>query len=252
MDYGTSWHLLCGSMQWQTFHTVPLFQRCPYASSIKPHCLHIPPASLPPLGFDLPLNSSASCCAGREDFDVRMLGSGRPFVLEIINARAAVPPQSIFGAMQAALQQVLLLRHQQYANHAVPIAAPVLCLCAALSSGSALLHMPSSTKHCFQFASEQKNGRHTQFQVPLPSLCEPLCCNVQEDHGVQVQALQSVPRSICTLLKVSLLAPVSECFLNVPLESLYISPTDVLCSVSNSCSHCTLSAQCICSSHTVT
>lgn len=37
-----------------------------------------------------------------------MLGSGRPFVLEVINARAAVPPQSVFEAMQAALQQVLL------------------------------------------------------------------------------------------------------------------------------------------------
>ena len=45
-------------------------------------------------------------CAGREDFDVRMLGTGRPFVLEIINARAAVPPQCTFDAMQAALQQV--------------------------------------------------------------------------------------------------------------------------------------------------
>ncbi len=44
--------------------------------------------------------------AGREDFDVRMLGSGRPFVLEVINARAAVPPQSSFDAMQAALEQV--------------------------------------------------------------------------------------------------------------------------------------------------
>ncbi|DBA95399.1 TPA: hypothetical protein ACH3X3_013275 [Trebouxia sp. C0006] len=65
--------------------------------------------------------------AGREDFDVRMLGSGRPFVLEIINARAAVPPQSAFDAMQLTLEK--------------------------------------------------------------------------EDHGVQVQALQPVPRSICSLLK---------------------------------------------------
>ena len=45
--------------------------------------------------------------AGREDFDVRMLGSGRPFVLEIINARAAVPPQSAFDAMQLTLQKVI-------------------------------------------------------------------------------------------------------------------------------------------------
>ncbi|DBA77530.1 TPA: hypothetical protein ACH3X1_009345 [Trebouxia sp. C0004] len=65
--------------------------------------------------------------AGREDFDVRMLGSGRPFVLEIINARAAVPPQGAFDAMQLTLEK--------------------------------------------------------------------------EDHGVQVQALQPVPRSICSLLK---------------------------------------------------
>ncbi len=44
--------------------------------------------------------------AGREDFDVRMLGSGRPFVLEIINARAAVPPQAAFDAMQLTLEKV--------------------------------------------------------------------------------------------------------------------------------------------------
>lgn len=30
---------------------------------------------------------------------------------------------------------------------------------------------------------------------------------MQEDHGVQVQALQAVPRSICSLLKVSLPTP---------------------------------------------
>ena len=37
---------------------------------------------------------------------MRMLGSGRPFVLEIINARAAIPPQSAFEAMQSALEKV--------------------------------------------------------------------------------------------------------------------------------------------------
>ena len=46
--------------------------------------------------------------AGREDFDVRMLGTGRPFVLEIVNARAAIPPHSTFDAMQVELQQVKL------------------------------------------------------------------------------------------------------------------------------------------------
>ena len=44
--------------------------------------------------------------AGREDADVRMLGGGRPYVLEIINARAAMPPQSYFDAAQRQLNTV--------------------------------------------------------------------------------------------------------------------------------------------------
>ena len=44
--------------------------------------------------------------AGREDFDVRMLGDGRPFVLEIINARAACPDQQTMTAMQSQLDEV--------------------------------------------------------------------------------------------------------------------------------------------------
>ena len=44
--------------------------------------------------------------AGREDADVRMLGSGRPYVLEIINARAAMPPQSYFDEAQRQLNEV--------------------------------------------------------------------------------------------------------------------------------------------------
>ena len=43
---------------------------------------------------------------GREDADVRMLGGGRPYVLEIINARAAMPPQSYFDAAQLQLNAV--------------------------------------------------------------------------------------------------------------------------------------------------
>ena len=43
---------------------------------------------------------------GREDFDVRMLGSGRPFVLEIINPRAACPDQLTMTAMQHQLDKV--------------------------------------------------------------------------------------------------------------------------------------------------
>ena len=48
---------------------------------------------------------------GREDFDVRMLGSGRPFVLEIINARAEVPCPAIFNSMQLKLEQVISGKH---------------------------------------------------------------------------------------------------------------------------------------------
>lgn len=40
---------------------------------------------------------------GREDLDVRMLGSGRPFVLEIVNAKAEVPPAEAFRDMQEAI-----------------------------------------------------------------------------------------------------------------------------------------------------
>ena len=28
----------------------------------------------------------SKCCSGREDIDVRMLGNGRPFVVEVVNA----------------------------------------------------------------------------------------------------------------------------------------------------------------------
>jgi len=41
--------------------------------------------------------------AGREDCDVRMLGRGRPFVLEVINARAAMPDAVYFQAAEDAL-----------------------------------------------------------------------------------------------------------------------------------------------------
>jgi tRNA U54 and U55 pseudouridine synthase Pus10 len=44
--------------------------------------------------------------AGREDIDVRMLGSGRPFILEIQNARRCIPAPEEFQRMQAAVLQV--------------------------------------------------------------------------------------------------------------------------------------------------
>ena len=37
---------------------------------------------------------------------MRMLGRGRPFVLEIINARNAMPPQSYFDDAQRQLNEV--------------------------------------------------------------------------------------------------------------------------------------------------
>lgn len=42
---------------------------------------------------------------GREDMDVTMLGSGRPFVLEIANARARMPPPECFDSMAASLNE---------------------------------------------------------------------------------------------------------------------------------------------------
>lgn len=44
--------------------------------------------------------------AGREDIDVRMLGRGRPFILEIQNARRGVSPPDQLLRMEAAVQQV--------------------------------------------------------------------------------------------------------------------------------------------------
>ena len=37
---------------------------------------------------------------------MRMLGRGRPFVLEVINARALMPPQSYFDDAQKCLNEV--------------------------------------------------------------------------------------------------------------------------------------------------
>lgn len=42
--------------------------------------------------------------AGREDLDVRMLGHGRPFVLELHNARSPNPGQAALDAAAAALE----------------------------------------------------------------------------------------------------------------------------------------------------
>ncbi len=42
--------------------------------------------------------------AGREDLDVRMLGKGRPFVLEIADARSEMPSQQRLQALQDQLK----------------------------------------------------------------------------------------------------------------------------------------------------
>ena len=54
----------------------------------------------------LTLEYAPDAGTGREDFDVRMLGCGRPFVLEIINPRAACPDQQDMTAMQHQLDKV--------------------------------------------------------------------------------------------------------------------------------------------------
>ena len=43
--------------------------------------------------------------------DVRMLGSGRPFMFEIINARASMPDQAALDAMQDAQNKVTQAMH---------------------------------------------------------------------------------------------------------------------------------------------
>ena len=43
---------------------------------------------------------------GREDIDVRMLGQGRPFILEVHNARRRVPPPAKLAALEARVAQV--------------------------------------------------------------------------------------------------------------------------------------------------
>ena len=43
---------------------------------------------------------------GREDMDVRMLGGGRPFALEVQNARKCTHSEPFFREVEALLQQV--------------------------------------------------------------------------------------------------------------------------------------------------
>lgn len=42
---------------------------------------------------------------GREDADVRMLGEGRPFVMEIANPRLGHPEEAVLRGIEEALRQ---------------------------------------------------------------------------------------------------------------------------------------------------
>lgn len=46
--------------------------------------------------------------AGREDMDVKMLGRGRPFVLQIINPRKGIPPQEVLQRVQGQIAEVTI------------------------------------------------------------------------------------------------------------------------------------------------
>lgn len=45
-------------------------------------------------------------CVGREDIDALMLGTGRPFIAEILNARSAMLPLEHFQRLQQQLLEV--------------------------------------------------------------------------------------------------------------------------------------------------
>ena len=49
------------------------------------------------------MTHAAVCHTGREDMDVRMLGYGRPFVMEVTNARAVMPSREWFTEAEKAL-----------------------------------------------------------------------------------------------------------------------------------------------------
>jgi len=76
--------------------------------------------------------------AGREDFDVRMLGGGRPFTLEFANSRPAMPSAAFFAGAQAELNGVRALLQ----NCAVPCALRHAMLVAACTGD--MLHEAAS------------------------------------------------------------------------------------------------------------
>lgn len=54
----------------------------------------------------LTLTVRCAMLAGREDFDVCMLGEGRPFALEVRNARSAPPSKEACQEMQRTINEV--------------------------------------------------------------------------------------------------------------------------------------------------
>lgn len=55
--------------------------------------------------FGVPLEKIIFSASGREDVDVRCLGKGRPFVLEIPDARKSTLPQNIAGTMEMSVEK---------------------------------------------------------------------------------------------------------------------------------------------------
>lgn len=53
-------------------------------------------------------NEIRTFLTGREDVDVRMLGSGRPFVLELSNARLGMPSPEQLLDVQRRLKEVCM------------------------------------------------------------------------------------------------------------------------------------------------
>lgn len=68
---------------------------------VPPACWPLPPTRQLPHARCLP-----AVAAGREDIDVRMLGEGRPFILQIENARRGMPPPERLQGLGAEVLQV--------------------------------------------------------------------------------------------------------------------------------------------------
>jgi tRNA U54 and U55 pseudouridine synthase Pus10 len=59
--------------------------------------------------------------AGREDMDVRMLGGGRPFVLEVLNARELPLSKERCEALQVGVSTLLPSGHVRVSVHYCPL-----------------------------------------------------------------------------------------------------------------------------------